>query len=411
MRIEKNTFLNILNKTIEWSMYILVLCIPFSKSLIEISITVLFFAWIGKKILLKNFKLKFTSLGVSLLAFFIASFLSMVNAENKMFVSYALITKCLKWIFLFIIVSEELDSDVKLKNLLKISLLSAIIVVIDSFIQYYITHYDLLLGQKSFKYTLQNLKDSVYIGFPTGPFGFPNDLSAWMLVILIPTLLLTIFGLKDKWAKVGLGIFSLGGLYLFYLANTRSAWLGFITSISVILFFKKIRLLVAILLVLLVIFPFLSEEKMKDIFGVNSIFDRMSMWRTGWKIFLQHPIVGNGLNTFYDKFKEFRNDEDKGKLGSYAHNGFLQIAADIGIFGLLCFMAIILQVFYYSLRYIRNCKNMFYQSLGMGLSGGLFAYLIHSFFDTNLHSLPLVALFWVNMAVLMSLQNTYAKNV
>jgi len=89
----------------------------------------------------------------------------------------------------------------------------------------------------------------------------------------------------------------------------------------------------------------------------------------------------------------------------------LQIAADIGILGLLSFLAIIFQVFRYSFKYIKNCKNVFYQSLSIGLCGGLFAYLIHSFFDTNLHSLPLVALFWVNMAVLMSLQNSYEKNI
>ena len=154
------------------------------------------------------------------------------------------------------------------------------------------------------------------------------------------------------------------------------------------------------------------------------------MWRTGWKIFTRHPIIGNGINMFFGEFKELRDDEYKGRYGSYAHNGYLQIAAETGVIGLAVFLLIVGKVLYAGLggsRYF-NEENphrkaslrtgsvsaeavRFRRSLALGLAGGLFAFLIHSFFDTNLQSLPLVILFWFGAALLMSLESIYARKI
>ncbi len=406
--MNRNKVVAILSKIIEWSLYLMIFCLPFSKTIIEITITIALFAWIAKKVLLKDFRLKKTPLNISLFVFFIASVISLINADDKFFVSCALITKCLKWIILYFIVIEEINSGVKLKNLLKIVLLSGIVITLDACIQYFYTHVDLLREYPSFKYRAPY---HPYRGFPTGPFPFPNDLSAWILVILIPALVLAIFGAANIYAKAGLGLFSSALLYIFYLANTRGAWLGFAVSLSLILSLRRLRLLLIIGLLVLAVLPFLPKEKMRNILDTSSFEDRSEMWGTGWKIYMEHPIIGNGLNTFFGKFKESRTDYARGQLGSYAHNGFLQMAADIGVIGLGAFLAILLQVFYRTFRFIRSCDNRFYRSLAIGLGGGLLAFLIHSFFDTNLHSLPLVALFWLNVGVLMSLPFIYAREI
>ncbi|MBI5143640.1 MAG: O-antigen ligase family protein, partial [Candidatus Omnitrophica bacterium] len=139
-----------------------------------------------------------------------------------------------------------------------------------------------------------------------------------------------------------------------------------------------------------------------------SMQDRLYMWRVGWKIFLEHPIIGSGVNTFFLKFKEFREDEDKGERGSYAHNGYLQLAAETGMLGLSIFLLLIGRAFFYVFKYISGNLTLFYKSFTLGLAAGLLAFLIHSFFDTNLQSLPLITLFWFSLAVLMGLTN-YAR--
>ncbi len=150
--------------------------------------------------------------------------------------------------------------------------------------------------------------------------------------------------------------------------------------------------------------PFVIKDKIGDIFGYTSMQDRYYMWRIGWRIFLEHPIIGNGFNTFFAKFKEFREEKEyKNKKGSYAHNGYLQIAADTGIIGLTVFLLLIGKAFFTIFRYIRKNEDRFYRTFAIGLAAGLAAFLMHSFFDTNLQSLPLVTLFWFSLSVLMSL--------
>ncbi|UCD55454.1 MAG: O-antigen ligase family protein [Candidatus Omnitrophota bacterium] len=398
--MRKDKIIDILNKTIEWSLYILVFSIPFSKTAIEACILVASIAWISKKVLTKDFSLKKTPINTALFAFFIISAISIINADFKMMAMRALVSKCLKYIFLYFIVIESVDSERKFKNLLKVAFVSAVIVMIDSYLQYYVLHKDIFRSRVPFKYR-QNFKgDSLVLGFPTGPFPFPNDLSAWMLIILLPALSLFIWQVTKRSTKFILGLFLAPFLFLFYLANTRAAWFGFVISFFALIFVRKRKLLtlflVMFLVALLIMFFFLPGERMGSIFGFLSWWDRVYMWRISWNVFMEHPIIGNGINMFYGKFKEFREDKYTGLLGSYAHNGFLQIAADIGIMGLAIFLLIIGKV-------LKRGFTSRANPLALGMAAGLSAFLIHSFFDTNLQSLPLASFFWLSMALLMSL--------
>jgi len=233
---------------------------------------------------------------------------------------------------------------------------------------------------------------------------------------------IAIFGGVTWYARAGLGVFSLALMSIFYSANTRSAWLGFIVSFSLIFALRRIKMFVAIFLLAVLLFPFLPRAKMVDIVATNSFDDRFDMWETGWRIFREHPIVGNGLNSFFGKFMEFRNDSYKNKRGSYAHNGYLQIASDTGILGLATFLIILFRAFYSSMvstgilrGFMRrradsgDPETRFYHTFAIGLSGALLAFLVHSFFDTNLHSLPLVALFWFALSILLSLRGIYEQ--
>ena len=49
--MDRDKIISIIDKIIEWSLYILVFCIPFSKTMIEACITIAFILLIFKKIL------------------------------------------------------------------------------------------------------------------------------------------------------------------------------------------------------------------------------------------------------------------------------------------------------------------------------------------------------------------------
>jgi O-antigen ligase len=317
-----------------------------------------------------------------------------------------------------------MDSKAKFKNLLIMVSLSAVIVMIDGFLQHYYLHKDFIRLYPSFKYAAIDHGVRYFPGFPTGPFPFPNDLSAWMLIVLMPALSLFVWGVKKLRPKFILGMFLFPFIFLFYLANARSAWLGFLASffLTVFILSKKLFIVFVILILAAAIILFLlPREKTINILGLSSLQDRFYMWRIGWKIFKEHPVIGNGLNTGFHKFREYREDEYRGKKGSYFHNGFLQMAAEIGITGLLIFLSIIVKAFMSALGRASisgivsgrdpSPPSAPARAFTLGLAGGLLAFLVHSFFDTNLQSLPLVILFWFSLALLMSMKNINAGKI
>lgn len=417
--MKTDSVVKVMDKGLEWSIYIAIFALPFSKSIIEICVSLGLVLLSVKKILLRDFKLMHTSANPAILALIVSTVSSLINSQYMDLSLRALFSKTLKFIILYYLVVEIINSKVKLMNFLKIAAVSAAVVFLDTLAQYFITHVDLLHNYVSFKYVNNFIlvesapaKSHViyFIGYPTGPFPFPNDLAAWLLIIIPPALFLSLIDLRGKISRYAVAIFSFAGLYILILAKARSAWIGFIIAISsLIVLFKKyvIVLLCGMFIVMAVCFIRTPE----DIFGLSSAQDRAVMWSTGFKIFKEHPFIGNGVNTFFNKYKEARQDEWRGLKGSYAHNCYLQMAADIGIFGLASFLWFIVSIMISSVQFIKGHKDRFYPALILGLLVGVTAFLIHSFFDTNLYSLNLAGLFWMAAGLTVSVVNIAKSHI
>jgi len=233
-----------------------------------------------------------------------------------------------------------------------------------------------------------------FIGFPTASFPYPNDFAAWLIMFTLP-LVAIIFMLNMKFRqRILYIIYSTPLYYLLILTKARAAWLGFFTGIAFLSFFRLKKWVPILLILFLVAYMYGNKKIAGYTMQFTSIGDRVEMWKNGWEIFKEHPIAGNGINTFFEKYKQIRNDMYKNKRGSYAHNCFLQMAADVGIIGLFGFLYLLFVFFKSSIRRVGKLNNDFYKVLTIGIMAGILAFLVHSFFDTNLYSLPLAALFW-----------------
>ena len=186
------------------------------------------------------------------------------------------------------------------------------------------------------------------------------------------------------------------------MTKVRGAWAAFAIVFS-FLTVNKLKKIGVVLLIILMLGIFLTQEStVTYIMALTSIKDRSVMWQNGWEIFKKHPIIGNGLNTFFVNYKEVRKDSFTGERGSYAHNCYLQMAADIGLFGLISFLVFVFLSIRRAFASLRRIKEPFYHSLILGISLGLLAYLLHSFVDTNLYSLNLAVLFWLSLGILLA---------
>ena len=112
---------------------------------------------------------------------------------------------------------------------------------------------------------------------------------------------------------------------------------------------------------------------------------RTHFWTIALKIFLDHPVLGVGLNAFGAAFTRYDAWNGTFRI-EQAHNDYLQILADAGIFGFACVAAFIYLLFKKSASAIETAESDYRKSAVRGALAGCFGILIHSFFDFPLRT-------------------------
>lgn len=395
MRINSDNFCGALDLISRWSMYIMIFTLSFAKSVIEITIVTALISLILKKVIKREKLIDRSLINLFLVLFFIASLASLINTSYMKLSLRALFSKTLKFAALFLVTQEIINTRQKLIGFCTAALISCGVIIVDGLLQYYVFHVDFLHKYTSFGYSLDSL------GAPTASFPFPNDYAAWIIMFLFPVGIYSFFGSNKKLNKTMTFLAFIGLFYSLALTRVKGAFIGFFVALG---FFSVIRLrkIGAVLLILSLAFFFLINiTQINKIFTNTSSKDRGVIWNNSVEIFKKHPIIGNGVNTFFVEYMNIRDDQYKGMRGSYAHNCYLQMAADIGILGLLAFLLFVGAVLIKGLRSASRIKDPLYYSVVMGVSLGLISFLIHSAADTNLYSLNLTALFWMSAGLVI----------
>ena len=148
-------------------------------------------------------------------------------------------------------------------------------------------------------------------------------------------------------------------------------------------------LILALSVILLVLFLG-GDESLTRGLGLTTVGDdpsngRLHFWSVALQIFLDHPIIGAGLDAFgvaftrYDTWNGFYRIEQ-------AHNDYLQMLADGGILGLTCVFGFIFLLFKKSLRTISTAAVGMRRDIAIGSLAGCFGILLHSFVDFPLRT-------------------------
>jgi O-antigen ligase len=114
-----------------------------------------------------------------------------------------------------------------------------------------------------------------------------------------------------------------------------------------------------------------------------------------------HPLFGVGLGTFMDYCAAYTNNPGV----FYAHNCYLQIWAESGIFSLLFFLLFIGYVFYKNINLCLARPGSLSLYALIGLSAGLTGFLVHSFLEVHLYSFQLSFLFWTVLGLTAALSS------
>ena len=398
MNREKVIF--IAEKFIEYGFYGVIFFLPISKALIESFAGFVFFGFIIKKIVTQDF----TSFKVDakifwlLLALFVFNALSLINSGPFLAKGFrALFFKWGEYFLLFMIAVDHFRDRKLIKRFFCVFIFSGMLLGLS------------VLSQKLLG--VEFLRGRSLVGHAvTGSFENPNSLGAYLVYCLPAFIALVYWKWKNK-AMAAVVFFTCIILSVSILLTfSRGGWLGFLIGLvgMIVLFEKKkfpVLILAGFLSILCLLPPFIKRVMFS--FGSTGDSQRYVIWQGAIDMIKENPFLGKGLGTFMNYFDQYVSN-----IGIfYAHNCYLQLWAESGIFSLIVFLSLTGLVVYRGVRIsLKNKKDEFGILLG-GLTAGTFGFLVASFFDTQLYSLQLSVLFWVMLGVTVSVQRILLREV
>lgn len=422
----EQTILSRIDKAIRFFLYVLIFWLPYSPAVIEISVITALILWIIKRgILLTtfyrsagplSFKEKFfkffaivkppaTPLNRQILFFVVVCILSVIHSRIFAQSLRGFFTKTMEWFVVYFLVIEGFTSRKHVLWALGIYIFTAFSTGIDSLIQYYITGKDIFLG-----HVLTSRG-------ATAAFDHANGLAAYLCFAIPISFSLLFFKFKKTALRVLFLVVFLVLVLSFILTFSRSGWLAMALTILVVIW-RLEKKTISWLMLLIFLSSFLTwylvskntEQQCRFQFADTrgAARWRLELWESSFKMIKDHPVLGHGLNTFMELFQAYRR-----KFGgrydfyhSYAHNCYLQVWAETGIFGLIGFLSILFGLFRAAFRFVlkesQNQPKELITILG-GLTVGAIAFLTHSFFDVQFYSLQLSIYFWVMAGIMVAI--------
>ncbi|MBI3652534.1 MAG: O-antigen ligase family protein [Acidobacteria bacterium] len=150
--------------------------------------------------------------------------------------------------------------------------------------------------------------------------------------------------------------------------------------------------------------PFLNRvaESLKQTTGSQTPRNDLSrewIWRNTLTMIGAHKVFGVGLGAYETAFPAYRSS-DAEEIVMQSHNDYLQIVADCGMIGAgiaVWFLVLLCRAIWRGI----HSPDAALAAVALGSSAGIFAMLIHSFFDFNLQ-IPSNALWFLTLCALVS---------
>lgn len=378
----------------EYSLYGILIALPVSNAAIESFFGFAFLSFVFKKVLKPDFKLFKSKVFAFLLIFTIFITLSLFNSGPYFLKSLkTLFLKWMEYMFVFIITLDTLRDRKRVRNCINVSLGMAFIVGIDTIFQRF-SGTDLLRHK-----TMVALYGETIPRAVTASFNHYNSLGAY-LVFNLSLLLAMLVSAKERISKISL-FFLMALLQIcLFLSFSRGSWIGFMAALILMLFLSpKVNKLVNIFVVFILVCLFIPgiRERAMFIFSPQGDTDRIQVWKGTFKMIKEHPFLGMGIGTYMDYFQKYVMKA----FIQYAHNCYLQIWAETGIFALLSFILFVGSILHKGIKSLKFEDDNAFILLGFicAFSGTL----VHLFFDNHLYSLQLSFLFWFMVGFIMAL--------
>jgi len=381
----------------EYALYGLLFFLPISNALIESFAGLALFGFVGRKIIKPDFKyLKFWP-NIFLLLFLFFSASSLLNSGAYLRISLnALFGKWMQYLGICIIMQDNLYDNKIIKRAMVVFLISASLAVLSGLTQYFFG-VEFLRNRGSYA-------TNSGISVATSSFAHYNGFGGYLVVVLSFLLAVPLSTKMHKLKTYSLLILTILSIVAIFLTLSRGSWIALFASLIflAILSKKNLRQLIPVFLLVIAMFLFpVFRERLLFVFQHGGDSDRFKYWLAAWKMVSEHPLIGMGVGTFMANFSKY---EPHAHI-AYAHNCYLQIWAETGIFSLISLLVFISSLIYLGIKKFFVSKDF----LLLGLLTGVAGFLVHSFFEVNFYSLQLVILLWVWIGLILGIINDATK--
>lgn len=367
----------------EYGFYGVLFFLAISNALVEIFVVFLFIGFIGRKVIKPEFKFFKFWPNIFLLLFILFSALSLFNSGAYLKISLnALFGKWMQYLGICIIMQDEIYDKKIVKRGIAIFLFGATLAVLSGLSQYFFD-FEFLRNN-----SVAELRNGLHAA--SSSFNHYNTFGGYLVVVLS---LVAALLLANNPSRSKINILSVSAILstmAIIFTSSRGSWLAVSVSFIFMAIFsgKNLKRLIPVFIFGLILFLIPAfHERFLLTFKVGGDSDRFRYWLAAWKMINEHPFLGLGVGTFMANFLKFLPNTNI----SYAHNCYLQIWAETGIFALFSFASFMIFLVYFGIKEFIASRGF----LLLGLLSGVVGFLVHSFFDTNFYSLRLVILFWV----------------
>ena len=224
----------------------------------------------------------------------------------------------------------------------------------------------------------------------------------------------------SRFVRVLLGVTLVMAVLCLLFTYSRGAFLGIIPSLGVLtgmlLFYlrreerrryrRQLVLLTLLVLIPLALTLALDERLAERASSATKLETdvtvsnqaRLVIWQGTWEMFQAKPLFGWGLGTFAIHFPQFRSSDHSRRGVSHhtqhAHCEYLEVAAELGVVGLVGFLLVLVLAFRQVHRALRTQESVKTRLLLIGCTCGILASLLHNLVSVNLRWTEPALTFW-----------------
>ena len=261
-----------------------------------------------------------------------------------------------------------------------------------------------------------------YFGIFSHPWWVPKDFLAATYVnhnhfagyleLIIPLAVATFMAARPRLAaRLALSVALVVMASAFVLTQSRGAWISLSVSLFVMAILlgrdksRRARTVLTLLLLAASILSFiyfskdLISQRLEPVTTAASdeasFATRIAIWKGTIRMIRDHPIIGTGIGTFISVFPRYR-PEGLNVIANFAHNDYLNVAAEIGIPALLVMIWLLIMAIRSGLKRGTN------DTVKLGCAIGILSLSLHSLVDFNFHIPANMLLFTIYVAFIMS---------